>query len=99
MHYIVGLLISAYQGHLHAPLHSHLMAICVCRKLKGVIGDDAEGEDDEMSAVQEEDELQGRKEIEKELRSWKKYVLCMYRVFKTFSSSLLYRVVCDLKTS
>ena len=86
MHYIVGLLISAYQGYLDAPLHSHLMAICVRRELKGIIGDDEEGEDDEMSAVQEEDELQGRREIEKELHSWKKYVVCMYELCRVYSS-------------
>lgn len=83
MHYIVGLLISAYQLHLHSSLHSHLMAICARRKLKGIIEDDEEGEEGEegeMSALQEEDEVQGRKEIEKELRSWKKYVVRMYEL-------------------
>ena len=80
MHYIVGLLISAYQLHLRSSLHSHLMAICVRRELKGIIEDDKEGEEGEMSALQEEDEVQGRREIEKELRSWKKYVVCMYEL-------------------
>ena len=56
------------------------MAICAHRKLKGVIGDD---EDDEMSAVQE-DEVQGRREIEKELHSWKKYVVCMYELCRVY---------------
>ena len=71
MHYIVGL---PTRNTLHASLHSHLMAICTCRKLKGVIEDDEDegGEDDDMSAEQEEEEVQGRREIEKELRSWKK---------------------------
>ena len=82
---LVGLLISAYQVHLHAPLY--LMAMCVRRKLKGVIGNDEEGEDDEMSALQEEDEVQGRREIEKELRSWKKYVVCMYELCRVYSRS------------
>ena len=82
----MGLLISAYQLHLHSSLHSHLMAICVRRELKGIIEDDEEGEEDEeseegeMSALQEEKEVQGRREIEKELRSWKKYVVCMYEL-------------------
>ena len=69
MCYILSLLISAYQKYLHAP---HL--ICAHRKLKGVIEDDEEGEDNEMSAEQEEEEVQGKREIEKELRLWKKYV-------------------------
>ena len=80
MHYIVGLLISAYQLHLCSSLHSHFMAICVRRELQGIIEDDKKGEEDEMSALQEEDEVQGRREIEKELRSWKKYVVCMYEL-------------------
>lgn len=75
MHYIVGLLISAHQKHITCILiHSHLIAICTCRKLKGVIEDDEDegGEDGDMSAEQEEEEVQGRREIEKELRLWKK---------------------------
>ena len=48
------------------------MTICAHRKLKRVSEDDEEGEDNEMSAAQEEEEVQGRREIEKELHSWKK---------------------------
>ena len=66
-----------------------ILTICVRRELKGVIEDDEEGEEGEMSAVQEEDEVQGRREIEKELRSWKKYVVCMYELCRILKKFLL----------